>query len=375
MAAEKGVEPVFLLRRSLPGWRPFGQDNATPTDRYDSLEICLAAEKTSGVETILGAQDIRGLWRIYPLTRHARNSLLINGITIRGVSLQVHDKNPFVLKPDSNETPATKVWISDIPISCASEDIENALGRVGCSLRSSILLEKSRNADGKLTRFLTGRRFVFIAVPTHPLEKSLQIGGFTARIYHKEQPKSFGSVTCTKCLEVGHKAGACVNPIKCKACKQSGHKQGDPLCTMPQASVWSLRRDFDQPPHGNDKQSAAANDDSDPSSIDDDASDTNSVDLDGTLRESQAEETEGNEDNGLHAGAAIQVKKRVLVKKGRKGEAGRRGRPHNRHAGARQTQLQFEARPRSLTPKRQREGGDSPDSAGQEKQVRLDTNT
>ena len=53
----------FLLRRDLP---------LNDSFKYDTLEICLAAEKVSGTETILGAQEIRGLWRVYPITRTAR---------------------------------------------------------------------------------------------------------------------------------------------------------------------------------------------------------------------------------------------------------------------------------------------------------------
>ena len=61
--------------------------------------------------------------------------------------------------------PVTKVWISDILISCDGKDIETALVRLGCVLRSSLINEKIRNKDGKLTRFLTGWRFVFVNTP------------------------------------------------------------------------------------------------------------------------------------------------------------------------------------------------------------------
>ena len=44
------VEPVFLLRRELP------PENGT---RYDTLEVCLAAEKVSGSETVLGSAGLR----------------------------------------------------------------------------------------------------------------------------------------------------------------------------------------------------------------------------------------------------------------------------------------------------------------------------
>nr|KAG5697080.1 hypothetical protein BaRGS_001996 [Batillaria attramentaria] len=38
---------------------------------------------------------------------------------------------------------------------------------------SSLIEEKIRDKDGKLTRFLTGRRYVFINVPERPLEKTV----------------------------------------------------------------------------------------------------------------------------------------------------------------------------------------------------------
>ena len=217
------VEPVFLLRRDLP---------SGDGSRYDTLELCLAAERVSGAETILGAQEIRGLWRVYPLTRTARNMLLIDGITLRQHTVQVHDKNPFILRGGSGEEmPVTKVWISDIPISCDGKDIETALVRLGCVLRSSLINEKIRNKERKLTRFLTGRRFVFVNTPEKPLERTAKIGGFTARLYHKEQPKVDPQQTlCSRCLERGHRVSACPNNIRCRECRQEDHKRGDPVC-------------------------------------------------------------------------------------------------------------------------------------------------
>ena len=88
---------------------------------------------------------------------------MIDGITLRQQTVQVHDKNPFILRGGSGEEmPVTKVWISDIPISCDRKDIEMALVRLECVPQSSLINEKIRNKGGKLTRFLTGRRFVFV---------------------------------------------------------------------------------------------------------------------------------------------------------------------------------------------------------------------
>ena len=118
-------EPVFLLRRDLPQFR--GQWD-TDMKRYSALEICLAVEKVYGKETILGAREIRGLWRIYPLSRPARSQLLIEGLNLRGHALPLYDKNPFILKgQDGKERPTTKLWISNIPISCDGADTESAI--------------------------------------------------------------------------------------------------------------------------------------------------------------------------------------------------------------------------------------------------------
>ena len=175
---------------------------------------------------------------MYPLTRTARDKLLIDNLTLRQETVQVYDKNPFIVRGGSGEeVPVTKVWISDIPISADGKDIEIALVRLGCVLRSSLINEKVRNKDRTLTRFLTGRRFVFVNIPERPLERTVKIGGFTARLYHKEQPRADPQrTTCSTCLERGHRFSACPNSIRCGECRQEGHKRGDPVCDA--VSVW-----------------------------------------------------------------------------------------------------------------------------------------
>ena len=175
---------------------------------------------------------------MYPLTRTARNKLLIENLTLRQKTVQVYDKNTFIVRGGSGEeVPVTKVWISDIPISVDGKDIETALVRLRCVLRSSLINEKIRNKDGKLTRFLTGRRFVFVNIPERPLERTVKIRGFTARLYHKEQLRADPQqTTCSWCLERGHRVSACPNNIRCRECRQEGHKRGDPVYNA--VSVW-----------------------------------------------------------------------------------------------------------------------------------------
>ena len=100
------TQPVFLLRRELP---PI----SNPNERYETLEICLAAERMCGSETILRAQDIRGLCRVYPLSRQARNQLMLEGVCLRGHRVQVYDQNPFILSGQNGvEIPSTKLFRS-----------------------------------------------------------------------------------------------------------------------------------------------------------------------------------------------------------------------------------------------------------------------
>ena len=109
------------------------------------LIICLAAERMCGFETILGAQDTGEVWRVYPLSRQARNQLLLEGVCLRGHRVQVYDQNSFILSgQNSVEIPSTKLWISDFPLLCANEDTESALSRLGVVLRLKLIQEKKK---------------------------------------------------------------------------------------------------------------------------------------------------------------------------------------------------------------------------------------
>ena len=220
------IHPVFIKNRDIPEGR----------DRISGLELCLAAEQSAGRGTIVGAQDIRGLWRIYPATAQARNELLVKGIVVRECSLQLSNTNPFILREGSGEEKlTTKLFVSDIPLSVANSEIEHGLSKIGCELRSAINMERYRDADNKLTRFETGRRFVFITIPPKPLEKTLTIANFQAKLYHKEQKELNKSVICSNCLKPNHHASVCVSAVVCRVCKGEGHKQGDSQCLMREA--------------------------------------------------------------------------------------------------------------------------------------------
>ena len=209
-------EAVFILKRDIP----IGVDPSV-------LDICYAAEKVSGPETIVGAQQIRGLWRIYPTAREHRTKLILNGIDLAGIHLTILARNPYIVNDDDgSEIPVTKLWISDIPISVANDDIETMLGRFDVKFRSKMVNELVRRPDGGLTRFLSGRRYVFINLPTNPLPRESKVGRMTCKLYYKEMPKDLRFVKCKRCFNYGHYARDCENEVVCTACGGEGHMRG-----------------------------------------------------------------------------------------------------------------------------------------------------
>ncbi len=70
----------------------------------------------------------------------------------------------------------------------------------------------ARNSEGQLTRFATGRRFVWIDLPSTSLPSMVKVPPrWQARLYYRERPKP--TVTCFQCgLE--------------------GHRKGDPVCQV-----------------------------------------------------------------------------------------------------------------------------------------------
>ena len=360
------VEPVFFLVRDVP---------VSSDSRLDTLEVCLAAERVSGRETVFGAQEIKGMWRIYPLSRESREKLLIEGISLRGHAVTLHNKNPFIVR-GGTESPAVKVWISDIPLSVANEDIEGSLIRLGCVIRSSIILEKSRNKDGKLTRFCTGRRFVFISTPSEPLDRTLKVGSFTARIYHFGQPKrDVKDITCNRCLQKGHYANQCPSDeIVCSVCNRAGHKRGSPQCVLSQdvnidqqdgilGGVQLL--DTNNGDLKSDEESGTDSEDEEEEEEQDNEEDENEEERE----EGKEEEEEKGEEKGAVGLGPKQ--KQIVADDNKPGKDSPRGQRGRKDAVARaprtsQTTLAFEPRPRSQTPKRSRaQLGDSPSTGAE----------
>ena len=133
------IQPVFLIHKSLP---------AVEEKEYSVADICLAAERTAGFESVEGAQRIGGQWRVYPKNMEARFTLLIGDIVLKHHTVQPKDKKKqknFIARNedgDERETPSSKLVIGNIPMSFNNDKIVNGMEKMGVKSKSKLLEER-----------------------------------------------------------------------------------------------------------------------------------------------------------------------------------------------------------------------------------------
>ena len=159
--------------------------------------------------------------------------LLLEGMEVRILTVNRFDKNPHIVKtPDGEkEVQTTKLIIANLPFS--NDEIERKLVQLGCEPQSKLMMERDRDERGGLTRWLTGRRFVYIRIPDRAPPEKISTGGTTATLYHREQKNKPENSTCSRCFTKGHLPSSCTNDIVCRTRKQPDHKNGHPSCPLP----------------------------------------------------------------------------------------------------------------------------------------------
>ena len=97
------------------------------------------------ISTIFSKRGTRysGIVEGLPSQQAGPKSVTVGSGCLRGHRVQAFNQNPFILTgQNGDEIPSTKLLISDIPLSCANEDIESALSRLAVVLRSKLIQEK-----------------------------------------------------------------------------------------------------------------------------------------------------------------------------------------------------------------------------------------
>ncbi len=157
--------------------------------KLSGVEVCEACEVIAGDGSMEGCQKLGGLWRLYPKTVTARNILLVKGIVLRGMSISVMDRNPYLLNQQA-EGPTVKITIGNCPHSIANSEIEKSLRKIdGLNLMSKIFDQNYRRDNGELTTWKSGRRFAYVSKPSSPLPPTFEVGSWSATLYHFGQPK------------------------------------------------------------------------------------------------------------------------------------------------------------------------------------------
>ena len=110
------AKPVFIRAQSFS------------TGHIPPIDICRAAESTSGINSIFGVQKVSGTYRLYPSSEASRTLLLARGFTFRGqrvVPLPVSPSRTFVF--EGEVIPASRLIVSNLPLSICGEDILSEL--------------------------------------------------------------------------------------------------------------------------------------------------------------------------------------------------------------------------------------------------------
>ena len=108
--------------------------------------------------------------------------------------MPVFDKNPSITKQLSPDEKREKITIKDIPLSIASQEIEQYLKDKNVGLITDVKFANERDPNGQLTSFKNGDRYIYAKgmignkYRTGPiLTRNVFICGRKCRIFHEGQ--------------------------------------------------------------------------------------------------------------------------------------------------------------------------------------------
>lgn len=214
-------------------------------DKNVSYKLCVSLNDVTPGE-IRGAQQIRGLWKVYVKSEASRQILLTQGFTLNNKNIKLFDSDPF----EQQSVPSEKITIRDVPMDCDDGLILEYLrdNHPHIAVRSNIISAKIMDNNYNATEFLSGDRYFYVQSGFEPvLPEEVTIGDATCRIWHPSQ-----ELKCKRCHEKGHRAYDLDN---CKAYKpvqpdiKLFWKDSDPLSNFYSCNVFVFNRNFKSSEH------------------------------------------------------------------------------------------------------------------------------
>ena len=172
---------VFLSRQNIV--------DGLGKEALNDHDICTAIEATTGKGSLFALQRTGGNFVIHLKSDSARTKILEGGFCYQTLRFT---PSPFLPKKTftSGGKPvhASKLVISNVPLTVPNEVIITQLEEEGFVLLSEITLECVRDRSGTSTRFKNGNRIVFIVTPETITPTSIKIQyRYRAFLYYKER--------------------------------------------------------------------------------------------------------------------------------------------------------------------------------------------
>ena len=142
----------------------------------NNYELCEAVADAIGEQSVVGAQRIKNLWRIYLKNEEAKLRLIAEGLEVGDSTITLSAQNPYSrpLQGDS-----VKITVRDLPLTHTNKDVQNLLQGLGARLTSEVKICQIRKADGKFSGYINADRYAFAEkehLANHPLPRFAMSG-------------------------------------------------------------------------------------------------------------------------------------------------------------------------------------------------------
>ena len=202
--------PMASSAKSVESVAPLFVKDSDIGEGVTPIQVCDAIVNVINDRKLEGVQKVNNIWRIYLKDRKTRPELSVaEKVVINGKQVKIYDRNPnltFNGIHHQQQINSDKLTIKNLPLSVSNMEIQKLLNDNSIKPLSSIKYGLIRDANGQLTTYKSGDRYLYVEPLSPPLPRHQEIGIF-------------------KCLLIHHG-----KDVVCKACNLAGHKIGSDSC-------------------------------------------------------------------------------------------------------------------------------------------------